>query len=103
MRPDSQNTVGEQLSRTLMLSSEALITTKPELKIYADDVKCSHGATIGEIDDDLVFYLQSRGISKKEARNLLITAFIQENLKAIRHGATREEFSESILAWLRKK
>ena len=72
----AQKTDGNQMSRTLILSRDAEANTKPELEIYADDVTCSHGATIGELDNDQLFYLMSRGIGHDEARQILIEAFL---------------------------
>ena len=66
------------MHRALMLSDEARVDTKPELEIFADDVQCSHGSTIGELEAQHLFYLASRGISKKEAKRLLIKAFLAE-------------------------
>ncbi|MFZ4763162.1 MAG: Fe-S cluster assembly protein SufD [Alphaproteobacteria bacterium] len=74
----AQKTDGYQMNRALLLSPQAEINAKPELEIYADDVKCSHGASCGELDHDMMFYLQSRGISPLEARGLLIAAFLLE-------------------------
>jgi Fe-S cluster assembly protein SufD len=75
---DAQKIEAFQNSRNLLLSDSAEIDTKPELEIYADDVKCSHGATIGRLDDEALYYLKSRGISSENARKLLITGFAQE-------------------------
>ena len=72
----AQKTDGYQMSQALLLSPHAEMDIKPELRIYADDVKCSHGATIGALDENQVFYLRSRGIPEAEARSLLIRAFL---------------------------
>jgi len=80
---DAQRTDGHQLNRALMLSDKAEIDSKPMLEIYADDVKCSHGATAGDLDETQLFYLQSRGIPKAEARRLLVEAFLAETIDAI--------------------
>ncbi len=80
---DAQRTDGHQLNRALMLSDQAEIDSKPMLEIYADDVKCSHGATAGDLDETQLFYLQSRGIPKDEARRLLVEAFLAETVDAI--------------------
>ena len=74
----AQKTDGYQLSNALILSEGAEMNTKPELEIYADDVKCSHGATTGQIDEDMMFYLRSRGLSEEEATSILVEAFIGE-------------------------
>ena len=80
---DAQKIEAYQSSRNLLLSDSAEIDTKPELEIYADDVKCSHGATIGRLDDEALYYLQSRGISKQNARKLLIAGFAQEIVETL--------------------
>ncbi len=83
VRQDAQRITAEQASNNLLLSREAEIDTKPELEIYADDVSCAHGATVGELDQDALFYLRSRGISMAEARALLIYAFAEKVIEAI--------------------
>jgi len=83
VRPDAQKTNAYQSNKNILLTREASVDTKPQLEIYADDVRCTHGATVGQLDDESVFYLQSRGIPKGEAIKLLINAFandIFENL-----------------------
>jgi Fe-S cluster assembly protein SufD len=75
VRPDAQKTDAKQTNRALLLSEEAQINTKPQLEIFANDVKCTHGAAIGQLDDEAVFYLRSRGLGAAEARRLLIHAF----------------------------
>lgn len=72
---DAQKTSATQQNKNLLLSEKAQVNTKPQLEIYADDVKCAHGATIGQLDEDALFYMQSRGISKQEATTLLVNAF----------------------------
>jgi Fe-S cluster assembly protein SufD len=78
VRKDAQKTDAKQTNRNLLLSEEASINTKPELQIYADDVRCTHGATIGQLETNALFYLRSRGIPENEARQMLIRAFAQE-------------------------
>jgi len=80
---DAQHTDGHQLSKTLLLSDKAEMDAKPELEIYADDVKCSHGATTGQIDETALFYLRSRGVPDALARNLLIQSFLAEAVETI--------------------
>jgi len=80
---DAQKTNAIQSNKSILLSNTASVDTKPQLKIWADDVKCTHGATIGQLDDDALFYLRSRGISKEQAKRILISAFIGEVLEAI--------------------
>jgi len=80
VRPDAQATEADQESRNLLLDAKAEAITKPELEIFADDVKCTHGATVGELDADQLFYLAARGIGEDEARAMLVTAFYEELL-----------------------
>ncbi len=93
MAQDAQKIEAYQNSRNLLLSNTAEINTKPELEIYADDVKCSHGATIGRLDDEALYYLQSRGISHANARKLLITGFAQELIDALPYPELVEQIS----------
>ena len=76
--PNAQKTDGQQMSKAILLSDTATANAKPELEIYADDVICAHGATVGELDDDQLFYLNSRGISMDQARKILIKAFLKD-------------------------
>ena len=78
VRPDAQKTKAYQTNRNILLSDDATINTKPQLEIYADDVKCSHGTSTGKVNEDAMFYLQARGIGKESARDLLIRAFAEE-------------------------
>jgi Fe-S cluster assembly protein SufD len=87
---DAQKTDAKQTNRNLLLSDNARIDTKPQLEIYADDVKCTHGATIGQIDDAQLFYLRARGIAEADARNLLLYAFAAECLDRMKEPAARE-------------
>ena len=96
----AQGTDGHQLCKTLLLSTGAEIDAKPELEIYADDVKCSHGATTGQIDETALFYLRSRGIPEALARNLLVQSFLGEALEEIASENIREAFTSKILHWL---
>ena len=97
---EAQHTDGHQLSKALLLSDRAEIDAKPELEIYADDVKCSHGATAGELDQDHLFYLRSRGIPEPQARNLLIQAFLTDALGAVTGYVLRVALEQKIKAWL---
>lgn len=89
-----------QRSDSLLLSKLARSDARPELEIYADDVKCAHGATVGQLDEESLFYLRSRGLSEEEARNLLIYAFAVSSLDRIRHDALRARATASISALL---
>jgi Fe-S cluster assembly protein SufD len=100
VRPGSQKTDGYQLNRALLLSDTAEINSKPELEIYADDVKCSHGATAGELSDDQIFYLRARGIDRDSARDILTGAFLAEAIEEVRSEAVREAFLEQVEGWL---
>jgi Fe-S cluster assembly protein SufD len=84
VRKDAQKTDSKQTNKNLVLSEDATINTKPELRIFADDVRCTHGATIGQLDPDAIFYLESRGIAREEARELLTHAFARDLIERIR-------------------
>ncbi len=96
----AQQTDSKQTNNNLLLSDRALVNTKPQLEIYADDVKCTHGATVGQLDDDAVFYLQTRGISKEDARVMLIYAFAGEVVNRVGVERLREELDSHLLKWL---
>jgi len=83
VQKDAQKTNGYQLSKALVLSENSAFNSKPELEIYADDVKCSHGSTIGNIDQNAIFYLMSRGLSKEQAKKMLIEGFLNEAIETI--------------------
>lgn len=87
---DAQRTDSEMQNRNILLSRHAEVDTKPELEIYADDVKCGHGATVGELDDTALFYLRSRGIPEDDARSLLVYAFAAELIEQIEHSEMRD-------------
>ncbi|MFP4312795.1 MAG: Fe-S cluster assembly protein SufD [Alphaproteobacteria bacterium] len=97
---DAQKTDGYQLSNTLLLTESAIMDTKPELEIYADDVQCSHGATTGQLDEEPLFYLRSRGLSEKQARFLLIQAFVGEVLDKVENEAMKERLEKDVITWL---
>jgi Fe-S cluster assembly protein SufD len=99
---DAQKSDGHQLSRALMLSSDAIMDAKPELEIYADDVKCSHGATVGELDDEQMFYLRARGIDEVTARGLLISAFLNEHLNLVSDSSARNLLATAVSEWLQQ-
>jgi len=86
---DAQKTDAKQTNRNLLISDSAQIDTKPQLEIYADDVKCTHGATIGQIDENSLFYLRSRGIDEASARTLLLVAFASECVERMKEGPLR--------------
>ena len=95
VQPDAQKTDSHQMSRALLLSPHAEIDQKPELEIFADDVKCGHGAAIGAVDPNQMFYLRARGIPEPEARNMLVTAFLGEVTERV-----PEAYRGTIEAWL---
>ena len=94
---DAQKTDAKQTNRNLLLSEGAQVDSKPQLEIYADDVKCTHGATIGQLDSEAVFYLRTRGIPEDEARAMLLFAFAGENLERMQQDAVRE-YAEALVA-----
>ncbi|MDH3700235.1 MAG: Fe-S cluster assembly protein SufD [Alphaproteobacteria bacterium] len=100
VRRNAQKTDGHQVNKTLLLSRGAEIDSKPELEIYADDVKCGHGATAGELDEDALFYLQARGIDPETARGLLIEAFIGETIDEILRPTMRNALRDIVAGWL---
>ncbi|PWC34592.1 Fe-S cluster assembly protein SufD [Azospirillum sp. TSO35-2] len=101
--PGAQKTDGYQLNRALLLSDSAEIDSKPELEIHADDVKCSHGCTAGELDDNALFYLRARGIDLETARGLLIGAFLAESLEEIAEPSIRDAFQGIVAGWLEEQ
>ncbi len=103
VRPDAQRTDGHQLNKTLLLSNDAEIDTKPELEIYADDVKCSHGATAGHLDELELLYLRSRGLGAEEARRVLIRAFVAEAVESVEDGPFRDRLDAEIDDWLSRE
>jgi Fe-S cluster assembly protein SufD len=98
VHPDAQQTDAKQSNRVLLLSDDAVIDTKPQLEIYADDVKCTHGATVGQLDKTAMFYLRSRGITEDLARSLLVYAFANEIASALELEAVREHVERFLLA-----
>jgi len=100
VRPDAQKTDAKMMTRALLLSDEAEADNKPELEIFADDVTCGHGATTGALDEDLLFYLRTRGLSEKEAQSLLIQAFVGEAIESIAGDALRELAISTVQRWL---
>lgn len=97
---DAQKTDGKQMGQALLLSEGAEFDTKPELEIFADDVVCGHGATSGQIDEDLLFYLEARGIPESQARALLVQAFVGEALEQIDHEPLRNALTGVTADWL---
>jgi len=96
VRKDAQNTNAYQSNNNILLNDLARVSTRPQLEIYADDVKCSHGATVGQLDDDAMFYLRSRGISEEESRVLLMYAFAYEVIDKIKVEALKEQIRDLV-------
>src|SRR5262249_15680821 len=102
VRKDAQKTDAIQKNKNLLLSEEAVVDTKPQLEIFANDVRCTHGATIGQIDPEALFYLASRGIGYHDARDLLTYAFAADVLDRIRLLCIRECLEGSLHARLKQ-
>jgi Fe-S cluster assembly protein SufD len=94
---DAQKTNAYQSNKNILLSDEANVYTKPQLEIYADDVKCSHGATTGQMNEEALFYMQARGIKKHDAQKLLVNAFATEVTENITMEAVKEYVNDLIL------
>lgn len=103
VKPHAQKTDGKMASNTLLLGEHASMHAKPELEIFADDVVCGHGATVGALDDDLLFYLMSRGIGRKEAEGLMIMAFAGDALEHVSNEGLREALVRLTAAWLKER
>lgn len=101
VRQDAQKTLAYQSNRNIVLSDSASVNTKPQLEIFADDVKCSHGCTVGTIDEEAMFYAQARGIGKEEARAMLLAAFVEDVTNHIDHEHLRAAINERIEQILR--
>jgi Fe-S cluster assembly protein SufD len=102
VRPGAQKTDSKQTNNNLLLSASARADSQPQLEIYADDVKCTHGATLGPIDDEHLFYLQSRGLTKEAARDMLTYGFGSEILNAVKSEQVREDLDRIIHDWLKQ-
>lgn len=96
VRPDAQKTVSRQYNRNLLLSETAIVDSKPTLEIHNDDVKCNHGSTIGQIEQEALFYLRSRGIAEEEARSLLVYAFASEIVDRMKIEPVREQIRRAL-------
>ena len=102
MNIDAQKTDSKQSNKNLLLSKDAIMNSNPQLEIYADDVKCSHGSTTGSLDEEALFYLRSRGLSLDRARNLLVRGFATELFDIIKHESTKSFISDRFENWLKK-
>ncbi len=102
VKPGAQKTDGYQISQSLLLDDHSQFLAKPELEIYADDVKCSHGSTSGAIDETALFYLQSRGVPKRVAQSLLVLAFLAETIQEIDNEDLAEDIRSRLESWLHR-
>ena len=100
VQEDSQKTNSTQSNKNLLLSDKALMNSNPQLEIYADDVKCSHGCTIGQMDEEALFYLRSRGIPKKEAKALMTYAFANNVLESVQLPSLKKRINGQIASKL---
>ena len=100
VRKDAQKTDAKQTNMNLLLSDHAQVDTKPQLEIFADDVKCTHGATIGQIDENAMFYLRSRGLSEPASRSLMVYAFASEAIDRIQPQLLRAQLRQTLFDWL---
>ncbi|MBM3531231.1 MAG: Fe-S cluster assembly protein SufD [Alphaproteobacteria bacterium] len=103
VQPGAQQTDAKMMTRALLLSEEAEADSKPELEIFADDVQCGHGATMGSLDRSLKFYLMARGIPEPEAEALLVQAFVGEAVESIEDAGLRDALMEQVAAWLKAR
>jgi Fe-S cluster assembly protein SufD len=99
----AQKTDGYQMNQALLLSPDAEIDSKPQLEIYADDVKCSHGATVGELDADHLFFLRSRGIPEAQAKAILVEAFLTEAVEAVAEEPIRDALTRAVAGWWQRQ
>ncbi|MCC7345762.1 MAG: Fe-S cluster assembly protein SufD, partial [Variibacter sp.] len=103
VRQVAQKTDGYQMNQALLLSPDAEIDSKPQLEIYADDVKCSHGATVGELDADHLFFLRSRGIPEAQAKAILVEAFLTEAVEAVAEEPIRAALTRGVADWWKRQ
>ncbi|MEE9430006.1 MAG: Fe-S cluster assembly protein SufD, partial [Melioribacteraceae bacterium] len=99
----AQKTNAFQSNKSVLLSNEASVDAKPQLEIYADDVKCSHGATVGKLDEQAYFYIRSRGVSAKAAKSMLIRAYIDDVVSEIKIDELREKVNHTIFEHLQRE
>ncbi|OZA01628.1 MAG: Fe-S cluster assembly protein SufD, partial [Rhodobacterales bacterium 17-64-5] len=103
VKPAAQKTDGYQISQSLLLDGDSQFLAKPELEIYADDVKCSHGSTSGAIDETALFYLQSRGVPRPAAQALLVLAFLAQTIDEISDEAVADDIRSRLEGWLQRR
>jgi Fe-S cluster assembly protein SufD len=100
VRPDAQHTAAHQVNKNIVLSDDAEVDSQPKLEIFADDVQCTHGAAVGRLDPNAVFYLNSRGLDTREAQELLVRGFVSEVLEAVADDAVRQYTDDAVLTKL---
>ncbi len=100
VQPDAQKTDSQQTNKNILLSKNALMNSNPQLEIYADDVKCSHGSATGELDEDAIFYLRCRGIDLLAAKSLLVEGFAKEVIDKIKIDSVKEKLNAELFKWL---
>jgi len=103
VKADAQKTDGYQISQGLLLDDNSNFLAKPELEIYADDVACSHGSTVGAIDEDAIFYLISRGVPRKQAQDMLVLAFLAESIDEIDSTDLADDINNRLTAWMDRR
>ena len=103
VKADAQKTDGYQISQGLLLDDNSNFLAKPELEIYADDVACSHGSTVGAIDEDAIFYLVSRGVPRKQAQDMLVLAFLAEAIGEIDSNDLADDINDRLAAWMNRR
>ena len=103
VKADAQKTDGYQISQGLLLDDNSIFLAKPELEIYADDVACSHGSTVGAIDEDAIFYLVSRGVPRKKAQDMLVLAFLAEAIDEIDSNDLADDINDRLAAWMNRR
>ena len=103
VKADAQKTDGYQISQGLLLDDNSNFLAKPELEIYADDAACSHGSTVGAIDEDAIFYLVSRGVPRKQAQDMLVLAFLAEAIDEIDSNDLADDINDRLAAWMNRR
>jgi Fe-S cluster assembly protein SufD len=103
VKQGAQKTDGYQISQSLLLDDDCQFLAKPELEIYADDVKCSHGSTSGAIDETALFYLRSRGVPEKTAQALLVQAFLAQAIEEIEDAGIADDIRDRLEGWLARR
>ena len=103
VKPGAQKTDGYQISQGLLLDEDSQFLAKPELEIYADDVACSHGSTVGAVDEEAMFYLTSRGVPREDAQDMLVLAFMDEAIQEIEDDAFADDIRQRLQGWLARR